>query len=335
MYSAHDLEDFGKVASSRLLDKSVPLNKGIQKLAGENGLNRQQINRVVEAANIETYLSMMKTAESKYIKFDLADSNAIAEGLEMPKMSTANKIKANDYDISVIGMHADAIIEKVAEKSDTTEEPVERPQAELRKEAETLRGTVQLLQDAVYEAHASLDEEYLKLGHLVSQHVLSGEIFNEAAYVIKQAAHDEDNVIADSIKNDLSNSMPLVDFEAEFTPEGLLQTDTSLYKTASAVGDSLQRIQLTKLAMDDQIEKYMEAIDKTTKVVMISKYAGALSFAGKLVEIFKRSPRITTAVPVYGLAYTSGKKRGRREQGSALQEVYLKGQTRNPRKAFR
>ena len=67
MYSAHDLEDFGKIASSNLLDKSVSLNEGIQKIAGENSLNRQQINRVVEAANVETYISMMKTAEGKYI----------------------------------------------------------------------------------------------------------------------------------------------------------------------------------------------------------------------------------------------------------------------------
>jgi hypothetical protein len=331
MYSAHDLEDFGKVASSSFLDNSVPLNKGIQKIAGENSLNRQQINRVVESANVETYLAMMKTAESKYVNFDLADSNAIAGDLEMPKIAS---VITDDYSAHVANMHVETEeVEKTASAEEETE--IVRPQAELRKEAEDLRGTVQFLQDAIYEAHASLDEDYMKLGHIVSQHVLSGENFNEAAYVIKRASLDQDNVIADSIKNDLTDSMPLVDFEAEFTPQGLLQTNTSLYKTAKRVGDSLHRIQLTKQAMDSHMDKYVEAVDKTTKVVMITKFAGVISGIGKLVGFFIRSPKATVAAIATPLVYSAGKRKGKREQGHALQEVYLKGQSRNPRKAFR
>lgn len=330
MYSAHDLEDFGKIASSNLLDKSVSLNEGIQKIAGENMLNRQQINRVVETANVETYISMMKTAESKYINFDLADAVAIADGLGIPKVASA---VIDDYSEHVVNMHVE--VEEVEKTASTEETEIVRSQSELRNEAAELKGTVQFLQDAIYEVHASLDEDYMKLGHLVTQHVLSGENFNEAAHVIKQASLDQDNIIADSIKNDLIDSMPLVDFDIEFTPQGLLQTETSLYKTAQSIGDNLHRIQLTKQAMDSQIDKYLEAVDKTTKVVMINKYAGVISFAGKLVDLFKRFPRITAAAAATPIAYSSGKKRGKAEQGHALQEVYLKGQTRNPRKAFR
>lgn len=331
MYSAHDLEDFGKIASSNLLDNSVSLNEGIQKLAGENMLNRQQINRVVEAANVETYISMMKTAESKYINFDLADAATISDELGIAKVAST---VIDDYSNHVVNMHVE--VEEVEKTASTEEEPeTVVPQAELRKEAEELKGTVRFLQDAVYEAHASLDEDYMKLGHIVTQHVLVGENFNEAAYVIKQASLDQDNVIADSIKNDLIDSMPLVDFEAEFTPQGLLQTDTSLYKTAQAVGDTLHRIQLTKQAMDSYMDKYLEVVDKTTKVVMINKYAGVFSFAGKLVGLFVRNPKATLAAAATPLVYSSGKRKGKAEQGHALQEVYLKGQSRNPRKAFR
>ncbi|MCK5613645.1 hypothetical protein KAR91_67895 [Candidatus Pacearchaeota archaeon] len=335
MYSAHDLEDFGKIASSNLIDKSVSLNEGIQKLAGENMLNRQQINRVVEAANVETYISMMKTAESRYINFDLADAATIADGLGISK--TADAV-TDDYSGHVVSMHVVETKEETEEeKTASTEEEPEtvRPQAELRNEADELKGTVQFLQDAVYEAHASLDEGYMKLGHIVTQHVLSGENFNEAAYVIKQASLDQDNIIADSIKNDLFDSMPLVDFDIEFTPQGLLQTDTPLYKTAQAVGDTLHRIQLTKQAMDTHMDKYLEAVDKTTKVVMINKYAGVISGIGKLVGLFVRNPKATAAAVAAPLVYSAGKRKGKAEQGHALQEVYLKGQSRNPRKAFR
>ena len=76
------LEYFGKEAAKEYLQNSVPLNDTITKIAEENALTKEQINRVTEAANTTTYLALFKTAEDKYIEFPVADSEKIAEYLK-------------------------------------------------------------------------------------------------------------------------------------------------------------------------------------------------------------------------------------------------------------
>ena len=81
--SSEKLELMGKEAAALLVEKGVPLNDTISKLAGAHSdINAEQVKRVVEFANTAAYLSFhdknkMAGEESSYPQFDLADSNRI------------------------------------------------------------------------------------------------------------------------------------------------------------------------------------------------------------------------------------------------------------------
>lgn len=81
------LELMGKEAATLLVEKGVPLNESISKLAGaEADINAEQVKRVVEFANTAAYLSFhdknkMAGEESSYPQFELADPNRILGNL--------------------------------------------------------------------------------------------------------------------------------------------------------------------------------------------------------------------------------------------------------------
>lgn len=82
------IEYFGKQAARVYLEEGIDLNKTITKLAEEHALNKYEIDRIVEASNTNTYLSMFSTADDKYIEFPVADSEKIAEFLNIRETET-------------------------------------------------------------------------------------------------------------------------------------------------------------------------------------------------------------------------------------------------------
>jgi hypothetical protein len=72
------LDLLAKTAARRYLHESIPLNVSIKKIAAENDLNPNQIERVCEIANIATHQGLWaKTAQKESIAFDLADAKTI------------------------------------------------------------------------------------------------------------------------------------------------------------------------------------------------------------------------------------------------------------------
>ena len=72
------LDLLAKTAARRYLHEGIPLNDSIQKLATENDLNANQIERVCEIANISTHQGLWaKTAQKESIAFDLADAKTV------------------------------------------------------------------------------------------------------------------------------------------------------------------------------------------------------------------------------------------------------------------
>jgi len=76
--SSDRLELLAKTAAKRYLQEGVNLNETIRKVAQENELNANQIERVCEMANIATHQGLWsKTAQKESIAFPLADSKTI------------------------------------------------------------------------------------------------------------------------------------------------------------------------------------------------------------------------------------------------------------------
>lgn len=76
--AADRLELLAKTAAKRYLEEGARLNDTIRKIAKENDLNRNQIERVCEMANIATHQGLWaKTAQKESVAFPLADAKQI------------------------------------------------------------------------------------------------------------------------------------------------------------------------------------------------------------------------------------------------------------------
>ena len=76
--AADRLELLAKTAAKRYLEERAPLNDTIKKIAEENDLNAQQIERICEMANIATHQGLWaKTANKEAVAFPLADSKNV------------------------------------------------------------------------------------------------------------------------------------------------------------------------------------------------------------------------------------------------------------------
>jgi hypothetical protein len=90
--SDREITKFAEDASAAYLDRGVPLDESIAKIASERGLAPNFIDRIVEVANLETYHGLLKRAspsERAHIRFALAKMETICEGIQTtgPEMS--------------------------------------------------------------------------------------------------------------------------------------------------------------------------------------------------------------------------------------------------------
>lgn len=76
-------KEFGKTAAKAFAENNTPLNTSIAKIAKQHGLNANQVSRVCEAANLDTYLAKMASASDRRFEFELADSKKVLSDLNL------------------------------------------------------------------------------------------------------------------------------------------------------------------------------------------------------------------------------------------------------------
>ena len=98
--SPDDISRHAERVATDYVNDRIPLNQGITKVANDNNLNAEQVKRVVEKANNETFNLMLKAGYDKNITFDVADFNIISKALtpEKEQVKTASyKVTTLDY----------------------------------------------------------------------------------------------------------------------------------------------------------------------------------------------------------------------------------------------
>ena len=93
MKNNKELEFIGLKLSSDYIQDNIDLTTNLEKQASIYTLNGQQIRRVAETANVETYLKLADLAEDGYVEFALAD----AEKADQEAIAASrNDISASD-----------------------------------------------------------------------------------------------------------------------------------------------------------------------------------------------------------------------------------------------
>ena len=84
-----ELRVLGVKAASQYIQEKRPLNESIADMAKEGGLGLEQVRRVVEYANNETFNRLFRAGYDKNITFPMADASAVLQTAETVKTASA------------------------------------------------------------------------------------------------------------------------------------------------------------------------------------------------------------------------------------------------------
>ena len=239
------------------MSEDVPLNDGLKKVAGDNALNREQVQRVAESANTETYLGLMKTAKENYVDFDLADYRQVYEGLSKTA-SAPFAIDDYDTDYEQVAVEFAEDITEAESLEKTASENLTKTAAEANREAVEARETMKFLDNAAYESISSIDHGYDSLEKEAKQIILSGTPFNNISEILKVASEYAEEPLTTMLKNRLSKYAPYVDLEKTAEVEGVVNTSSKLYKIASKIQDDT----IKYLKIEDAIEESLDILNE-------------------------------------------------------------------------
>ncbi len=302
MLTSNDLETFGKQISDEHFRTKTPLTKLLAKTAEAQGLSRQQVNRVAEAANVDTYLKLMKTGGEKYINFEVADASVASETVLKKKAGYESN---NDYSLPIDEhlLNVTPVMEKIASAEPT--------KTELLKEATVRLGSIQLKQNRLDEERLSLTFAYDTITNLVKQAVLGGTAFSDVAHVIKTAADQTGDGLVTRIKADLEPRLLQTSFQITSCNEDVREDSKLFQKVAEFEG--------SVLSLSDKLSEYITELGDYTSFVesnqfpTMHKEAGLLQKAKDTAEFAKNHKVLTTIAAFVPASYHLGKEKGKRE----------------------
>ena len=314
------IEYFGKEAAKTYLEEGTELNETITKIAEEHALNRYEIERIVEAANTNTYLSMFSNLDDKYIEFPVADVEKIAEALT----PTSEENPYYDYDtppekeieeVQIFPVESAEKTSSVAEENKFSSENLQFRQR--AKYAE------QQLIERISLAENAFSEETENLYQMVKQAVLSGTRFGHIKAAMEQYSPGK-----------------FVEKFAEYTKERLKKEDLRLdlsdceEKLGTVNKNNEIMKQLDKIAnIYGEAAVYNEKLAAFGLDVVRRLGAGTMSFGRGALRFAETHPRTalfgTAAAGAVGsgIAYKAGKTKAEYEL-SAIRNIPQKYQKR-------
>lgn len=315
MIDSRELEKLGEHISKDYIQKHISLNDGLRKVAAEHGLNKQQLNRVAETANVKTYLTLIKTSADKYLKFDLADAknthkDIVKEGkVEVPMYDY--ELDESDIDVSGIfelykraevSLHTDTEIENIIKFRNS----LKFSDGEFKKNSIYLQGVVEYLDDNFVQTQGSFTTNVESLQTLIKQAVLEGLPFKDISGILKTAAECTGEALIELYRERLADRMTHIDFDKqeEFS-SSFPNTESNIYKLASIIESDFAHA----LRLEETYKTYRGEYDKLRKEndsPNMLKNAGFFNTSSETFKWFKENPKATAAIAMLA-SYKAGK----------------------------
>lgn len=312
MRTPEELLLLGRQVSRDFISKGKDMNESIEKVANALGLNEQEVKRVAEQANVDTYLNMVNKSSDRYVEFPLADPTKI--NAHEKTAESASTVSDTDYidlastdniEFSLSMYNGIGEMLKVAELEEASTSIVEEEIKLAR-----LEGTLQYVID-------NANQEILKLAELADtclyeekQAILAGETPEEVFSIVKEAADLASEFLVDQHVSVLEKDLSNTDFSkvAACAPKGKkVNKKSKLYKAAEAVENQNKYI-FEILALSD---KYGKDLEKMAAAGAVAKGAlGAIKrlFSaggrglGKIKGFYSKYPRLSSALTAASIA---------------------------------
>ena len=332
MITSFDLEKFGKSAASEFVSGGVPMNDSILKLANDHNLNLQQIHRVVESANVDTYLNLIKTSEDKYVDFPLADAPSVYKQLTADSDAPQNEV-SNDYEAPPAKTASVDIFSVTEEELEKVAE-VKTSYADIRKEAARVEGICRYIVDESDKIRADFANNYEKIWKITKHAVLNEENINNVFEVIKVASPSYANYILEDFTEYMGETMPHIDISKEASYKGVINPKSELYKLGENLeylGDRFNKVANAFVSFTDRYEALRKEASTLggLKKMLLGAGQAAAGVAGGIAKAITAHKKLILAGLGGAAVYQIGKSKGRQEQGEILQKKMLPSKYRN------
>ena len=326
MISIEELDQLGKTLSEDFISDNASLNEGLKKVASEKGLNKEQLQRVAEMANTETYLNLLKTAKDNYVQFDLADFREAFDSATAPE---SDPFKVDDYDKDyedVASEMSSAISEEdAAEKTASAKETT----SEATQAATELRDAIPFLEEALVETEANVEKAYLTFEKQAKQGILSDIPYSSITEVIKVAAPNIYEALTESLTDTLKVYAPHKDLTKTADKKGVVNPQSDFYKTASEMNEYFLRGVKIENAIinysnqfDDLKEAYNLPLQKVAGRIRLTYRMGEKGNIQRALEnifgFIRNHPKTSLLAGGVAVGRKSGKKAGKGKQGEIL-----------------
>jgi hypothetical protein len=152
-----ELRVLGVKAASQYIQEKRPLNESIADMAKEGGLGLEQVRRVVEYANNETFNRLFRAGYDKNITFPMADASAVLQTAETVKTASAKApplpkrkyIPGQEYvNLDAAFGASDAQMEKTAGLTDSERHTKSLEFVDLNREKANLEAMLEITADS-------------------------------------------------------------------------------------------------------------------------------------------------------------------------------------------
>ena len=302
MKNPFELTQLGREISKEYLENGKELNTTLEKVANTHGLTREEIKRVAEQANVETYLGLVDRVQDRYVEFELADAtNVITKVASRDEPIAEPTLEEMFADLPGVefsfSMYKNVprgteVITKVASASNQITNDIYKVQ-DLLKFAENTLGVM-------FVKTAELNDD---IHDEVKQYLLSGTSFADVAEIVKFASANIAETYLPELRDDMLKILPNIDFEKKASENVMPNVTSELFKSLNGLEHNL--LELTKqaayvLQLQDEVNTF---IKENTEMPQI-KLAGVTS---EIVKAIQHHPIASGSTVAAVAAYKIGK----------------------------
>ena len=311
MTNPSELQLLGQQLSEDFVLRKIPLTESLCKVAEERGLNKQQVYRVAETANVETYLKLIKTASDRYLVFPVADPFEVFSRREKNKIETLEK--KSEVDDSDYESDPEIIVDGPITFFPITaadEEPQPQSPAKLEKEAQRIRGEEIYYTNRLDEEISDFQLKTQRLYTHIKQAALQGATFDIIKDTIKTSSNLIDiSDLCDECHEKLASQISHLDTIAKYPID--VQIEQSIKDATTLVEDCAIKVAVL-----------IEQLEQMKKEASVPKFT--MNLLKSFVTSIRKHPKFTALIAGAGLlGYPAGKTVGKQEQGEILQKAML------------
>lgn len=320
-----ELELIGEQLSKDYIEKNMDLTTNLKKVANNLNFNKQQIKRIAETANVETYLKLANLSENGYVEFELADADKVASDLDVNFSKSANNTTNEWLDLLpkeyakaeqlLFGQEKTASDNSVISFNDLSVKL-----AEIKNDEREVTANY-------YE----LMNVYNKLEALIKQATAEGNEIADVKEIIKVASPDYSELIIDTITKNLKDKLPTQDFTkvAEINETLEINDESELFnaiKTYEKIADSMN--ENTEQLLDKKLNLVKE-IENTEYKYYIKEALAKTKFLESLSNLNPFKTRLRTGLTATAIALPVGVSLGKDEEKYKQQFRNANGQVRS------